>query len=205
VRLGLVKTGFFPLLFILPLVPIAGQSATPGQAAARSASGVSVSIYERSRIENWQWFATPPQSETYSYIESTLRIGVSQQIRKFDWQLELSQPSALWAPKDAVSPVTAQGQMGLGATYYASNGNNQNAAAAFLKQGYIRYHAGPDKSIRIGRSSSLMDSRRSPAIQISHGCRPTESHNASSAISASALRSAALTVSMGTMAAAPGT
>lgn len=150
-RLGLVKTGFFPLLFILPLVPIAGQSATPGQAAARSASGVSVSIYERSRIENWQWFATPPQSETYSYIESTLRIGVSQQIRKFDWQLELSQPSALWAPKDAVSPVTAQGQMGLGATYYASNGNNQNAAAAFLKQGYIRYHAGPDKSIRIGR------------------------------------------------------
>ena len=150
-RVGPIISGIFPLLLILPLVPVAGQSATPGKTAATSTSGVAVSIYERSRIENWQWFAAPPQSETYSYLESTLRIGVSQNLRKFDWQLELSQPSVLWAPKDAVSPVSAQGQMGLGATYYASNDNSQGSAAAFLKQGYLRYRAGDDKNIRIGR------------------------------------------------------
>ena len=150
-RFGPLNAGVLPLLLILPLVPAAGQSAAPSQTAARPNSGVAISIFERSRIENWQWFAAPPQSETYSYIESTLRLGLSQQIRKFDWQLELSQPSVLWAPKDAVSQVTAQGQMGLGATYYASNGNNRSSAAAFLKQGYFRYNAGPGKNIRIGR------------------------------------------------------
>ena len=142
----------FPVLLIALAIPAAGQSkATQNQAAASHPSGVSVSIYERSRVENWQWFAAPPQSETYSYAESLLRVGVSQTVRKFDWQLELSQPSVLWAPEDAISPVTAQGQLGLGATYYASNGKNQNSAAAFLKQGYLRYHFGEDKSVRIGR------------------------------------------------------
>jgi len=142
---------FFSLSLILSLIPAAGQSATPGKPAAAAPSGVAVSVYERSRVENWQWFAAPPQSETYSYLESTLRVGVSQNVGKFDWQLELSQPAVLWAPKDAVSPLSAQGQMGLGATYYASNGNVRNAAAAFLKQGYLRYHAGTDKNIRLGR------------------------------------------------------
>jgi hypothetical protein len=51
-----------------------------------------------------------------------------------------------------VSSVTAQGQFGLGGTYYASNTNNSNPAAAFLKQGFARYHfAGKDKTLRVGR------------------------------------------------------
>lgn len=113
---------------------------------------VSVSVYERTRVDNWQWFAAPPQSETYGYFESLLRVGVAQRLRKWDWQLELAQPSVLGLPDDAVSPVTAQGQLGLGATYYASNGNNTNAAAAFLKQGFLRYHFdGADKNLRLGR------------------------------------------------------
>ncbi len=151
-RLGPIIRGLFPALLILPVLRVAGQSPpTPRQVSTLSPSGVTVSIYERSRVENWQWFAPPPQSETYSYVESSLRIGVSQTVQKFDWQLELSQPSVLLAPNDAVSPVAAQGQMGLGATYYVANGNNQYPAAAFLKQGYLRYHAGEDRNIRIGR------------------------------------------------------
>lgn len=151
-RVGPIIHAFFSLVLILPAIPTAGQSAAiQNQASVPASSRVAVSIYERSRVENWQWFAAPPQSETYSYVESTLRIGVAQTVRKFDWQLELSQPSVLWAPNDAVSPVTAQGQMGPGATYYVSNGNNQNAAAAFLKQGYLRYHFGEDRNLRIGR------------------------------------------------------
>lgn len=123
--------------------------------AQTSSSGslpVSVSIYDRSRINSWQWFAAPPESETYSYVENLLRAGIAQRRLHWDWQLELAQPSVLALPKDAVSPVAAQGQLGLGATYYASNGNNTEAAAAFLKQGYLRYHFdGPDKNLRLGR------------------------------------------------------
>jgi hypothetical protein len=116
-----------------------------------SKSPVSISVYDRTRVENWQWFAAPPQSETYSYVGSLLRAGVGQTLGRFDWQLELSQPSVLGAPSDAVSPIPAQGQMGLGGTYYSANGNNSNSAAAFLKQGYFRYRFGEDDNIRLGR------------------------------------------------------
>ncbi len=122
------------------------------QAAPSSESPISVSVYDRTRVDPWQWFAAPPQSETYSYVESLLRLGVAQRIRRWDWQLELSQPAVLGLPSDAVSPVTAQGQMGLGGTYYAANGNNTNPAAVFLKQGFARYHFDEaDKNVQLGR------------------------------------------------------
>ena len=53
------------------------------------------------------------------------------------------------APSDAVSSVTAQGQLGLGGTYYASN-TNSYPAAAFLKQGFARYD-GEGSNLRLGR------------------------------------------------------
>jgi hypothetical protein len=114
---------------------------------------VSISAYYRARVDAWQWFAAPPQSETYGYVESLLRLGVAQKINHWDWQLELSQPAVLGAPSDAVSPNSAQGQLGLGASYYASNGNNSYPAAAFLKQGFVRYRFAGSKSnmIRLGR------------------------------------------------------
>jgi hypothetical protein len=122
------------------------------QAAPSKPFPVSISVYDRTRVDAWQWFAAPPQSETYSYVESLLRVGLAQHVKQWDWQLELSQPSVLGAPSDAVSPVSAQGQMGLGATYYASNGNSSNAAAAFLKQGFLRYRfPESDRSLRVGR------------------------------------------------------
>lgn len=128
-------------------------SAAHGQPAP-STSPVSVTIYDRTRVNAWQWFAAPPQSETYGYVESLLRIGVAQRIRHVDWSLELAQPAVLGLPTHAVSPVTAQGQLGLGGTYYAANANS-NPAAAFLKQGFVRYHfsnkADRDSTARIGR------------------------------------------------------
>ena len=128
----------------------AAKSQAPSQLGG-SKSPVSITVYDRTRVENWQWFAAPPQSETYSYAESLLRLGVGQSNGRVDWQLDLSQPSVLGAPTDAVSANSAQGQMGLGATYYASNGNNSNAAAAFLKQAYLRYNFGDDRNVRVGR------------------------------------------------------
>jgi len=122
------------------------------QSAPTGDSPVSISVYDRTRVDAWQWFAAPPQSNTYGYVESLLRLGIAQKTKHWDWQLEVAQPAVLGLPSTSVSPVTAQGQLGLGATYYASNTNNTKPVAAFLKQGYLRYHFnGPDKTVRLGR------------------------------------------------------
>ncbi len=122
----------------------------PAQSSSSSSSPLSVSIYDRTRIDSWQWFAAPPYDNTYGYVESLLRVGVAQRLHRWDWQLELTQPSVLDVPNDSVSPVTAQGQLGLGGTYYASNSNNTEPAAAFLKQGFVRLD-GEGSHIRLGR------------------------------------------------------
>jgi len=128
-----------------------GQTA-PAPPEATSNLPVSISVFDRSRVDATQWYAATPAPETYGYAESLVRIGVAQHIKKWDWQLELAVPAELDLPIDAVSSVTAQGQLGLGGTYYASNGSNSNPAAAFLKQGFARYHfAGKDKTLRLGR------------------------------------------------------
>lgn len=112
-------------------------------------SPLSVSIYDRTHFEAWDWFAAPPYANTYGYVESLLRVSMAQRIRNWDWQLELAQPAILDVPDDAVSSVSAQGQLGLGGTYYASNGNSY-AAAAFFKQGFVRFN-GENSKLRFGR------------------------------------------------------
>ncbi len=127
------------------------QSQQPDQDTS-AGRPVSISIYDRTRVDAWQWFAAPPEQETYGYVESLVRLGVAQRLKHWDWRLELSQPAVLGLPDDSVSSVTAQGQLGLGGTYYASSNNNTDPAAAFLKQGFLRYHFdGTDKSLRAGR------------------------------------------------------
>jgi hypothetical protein len=147
----MVLTGLISSVLIVTGHNAACQAAKNSPQVPTSDHPVSIAVYDRTRLQNWQWFAAPPQSEAYSYGESLLRISASQSINQFDWQLELSQPSILGAPDNSVSPVTAQGQLGLGATYYVANGNSSNAAAAFLKQGFLRYRFGPDRNVRIGR------------------------------------------------------
>jgi hypothetical protein len=134
------------------------SSAAPEPSAAAPATGtapaghpVTFSIYERARNDNWQWFAAPPYDNTTSYLQSLLRLSMQQHIHHWDWQAELEQTWVGGVPDDAVSTVAAQGQLGLGGTYYAANGNNTEPAAAFFKQGFIRYSGEGDKSIRLGR------------------------------------------------------
>ena len=123
----------------IPAFVIALFILTAGLCQAQSSgSPLSVTVYDRTRVDSWQWFAAPPYANTYGYVESLLRVGVAAAYSRWDWQLELAQPAVLDAPSDAVSSVTAQGQLGLGGTYYASN-TNSYPAAAFLKQGFVRY------------------------------------------------------------------
>jgi hypothetical protein len=139
------------LLCTLALVSAAVAQSPSVSAPALPSHPVTFSVYERARLDTWQWFAAPPEANTYTYLQSLLRISAAQRLAHWDWQLELSQPAVLGLPSNAVSPIAAQGQLGLGATYYASSGNNADPAAAFLKQGFVRYDAAPDKNLRIGR------------------------------------------------------
>jgi hypothetical protein len=119
------------------------------QSGRARGGSLNVTVYDRTRVDSWQWFASPPTANDYGYVESLLRIGVSQQVHRWDWNLELAQPSILDAPDDAVAPGSAQGQLGLGASYYAAN-HNSYPAAAFLKQGFVRV-MGEESHLRVGR------------------------------------------------------
>jgi hypothetical protein len=120
--------------------------------AQSASSPVTVFVNDRTRVDSWQWFAAPPKTNSYAYVESLLRLGITQRIRRWDWQLEVSQPAILNAPGNSISPIPAQGQLGLGASYYASNSNNSYPAAAFLKQAFLRRQFGESgKDLRLGR------------------------------------------------------
>ena len=140
------RTAFAELPIRVSSASVAGD-AHSGQAGR---SPVSFSVYDRTRMDAWQWFAAPPYENSYAYVQSLLRIGMAQRIRSWDWALELSQAAVLDVPNMAVSTVSAQGQLGLGGTYYASNSNNTEPAAAFLKQGYLRY-SNERGNLRLGR------------------------------------------------------
>lgn len=139
---------FIPLV-LAALVTLSSLAAT-AQTASSGRPAINAFVYDRTRMDAWQWFAAPPSASSYAYVQTLQRLGLEQHLHRWDWKLELSQPALLDAPSNAVSPVSAQGQLGLGGTYYASNGNNSYPAAAFLKQGYMRYD-GENLNLRLGR------------------------------------------------------
>src|ERR1700733_14719434 len=89
-------------------VPAATQAAPA--AAPAPAHPVNFFVYERARLDAWQWFAAPPEKSTYRYLQSLLRLGLQQQTNHWDWELELAQPAVFDVPSDSISPVSAQGQ-----------------------------------------------------------------------------------------------
>jgi hypothetical protein len=152
------SAGLLCLLVLASAARAQPAVSTPEPAAAGAAPapvpashGVTFSIYERARNDTWQWFAAPPFNDNYSYLQSLLRIGVAQRINRWDWQAELEQTWVGPLPNHSVSAASAQGQLGFGGTYYAANANNTEPAAAFFKQGFIRYSGEGDKNIRLGR------------------------------------------------------
>jgi hypothetical protein len=119
---------------------------------AQSSTPPTVTLSLRERTNATQWFAATPNPEVYGHQDSMLRLALEQRIGRWDYRLELGQSAEFALPTDAVSPVSAQGQLGLGGTYYAANGNNQYPAAASLRQAYLRYHWGSDRlAARLGR------------------------------------------------------
>lgn len=102
----------------------------------------------RVRAEAFDWFQTPGYDDEYAFIGSLIRVGIAQQRANFDWNVELAQPTLLGLPENAIAPAP-QGQLGLGASYYAPN-RDENAAGIFVKQAAVRFKRG-EHAFRLGR------------------------------------------------------
>ena len=126
-----------------------GSSSSSPQRVQIGSFTVSGSV--RLRGEGWDWFLQDSRAK-YGYGHSLVRLGIGQRRSRFDWKLELEQPTLFALPDDATVPVSGA-PLGLGATYFAANGSQRNSASVFLKQGYVSFRGfGSNGShLRIGR------------------------------------------------------
>ena len=113
----------------------AAKPATPQSPKRRKIGGVNFSGSLRLRVENYGWFETPGFDDDYTFGAATLRLSLGQQKERYDWQVEGEFPALFNLPKRAIAPAP-QGQLGLGASYFAANGRRN--ASAVLKQAYVR-------------------------------------------------------------------
>ena len=141
-------------MFAARVDPAAAQAApaTTQTAPAKPAGGVVFSSTIRSRTYGWDWFGDEAGGD-YVYQGTQVRAGLSQSRSRHDWMIEFELPFMIGLPSDAVAPAP-QGQLGLGASYYAANGNSRHPAHLFLKQLFVRFKglggvAG--QSLKIGR------------------------------------------------------
>ncbi|QQS48274.1 MAG: alginate export family protein [Acidobacteriota bacterium] len=159
----IIRYVFISIIIILTSFPVFAQgtqastsavpASTPKPAAQDSIriGGVTLSGSIRFRAEGWDWFETSAANNDYWFGAALLRVGLSQQTERIDWQVEGAAPVFFGLPDDAIAPG-AQGQLGLGATYYAANRNQD--AGIFIKQAFVRFKGlGGDKpsTLRIGR------------------------------------------------------
>jgi hypothetical protein len=113
---------------------------------------VSVSGLVRTRLYSWDWFGTDPRGQ-YSYPATLARVDLFQSHPGNEWHVEVALPLVLGLPRGAVG-AAPQGQLGLGAAYYAANGDSENAAVLFLKRGFFEWKAiggVPGQSLSVGR------------------------------------------------------
>jgi Alginate export len=125
--------GVLCLMAVATHIPLNAQGTEPLRIGS-----VTVSGSMRSRIESWDWFTAATGDHAYTFDGSTLRLGFSQTLPRFDWTFELEAPVLLNLPSNSVAPG-AQGQLGQGASYYVANNRNSNAAMIFPKQAFIRW------------------------------------------------------------------
>ena len=117
-----------------PAIPPAPAPATP---PVRLGNDVILTGSLRSRVEVWNWFEGNAD-ESYAFSGNLARFGLSQAKRRYDWQIELAAPFLLGLPDDAIA-AGSQGQLGLGASYFAANNGNTETGDLFVKQASIRF------------------------------------------------------------------
>ena len=112
------------------------QKKAPEKPQKHKLGPLDVTVNWRTRVEGWDWFQGSAGNNNYALGHSLLRLGIGQQSTRFDWNVEIAQATIFGLPSDAVV-AAPQGQLGLGGTYYAANGNHTNNAYVFLKQGFL--------------------------------------------------------------------
>jgi hypothetical protein len=122
--------------------------------------GVTIQGSLRSRFEAWDWFQANTGDNSYPYSGNLFRLSLSQSSETFDWQIEFALPFIVGLPSNSIASGT-QGQLGLGATYFAANDRSQNVALPFVKQAFLRFHRG-NQSLRLGRFDFLDGSEVTP-------------------------------------------
>src|SRR5262245_4818012 len=135
-------------------VPTPSSGKPYGAPKKKKVGPLEISGSWRVRAEGWNWFEANAGDNDYAFTHSLLRLAVSQQTDRFEWRLEGAQDSILALPSNAVVPAP-QGQLGLGGTYFVSNGSTRNNASGFVKQAYIRIRRAGPFDVQIGRFEFL--------------------------------------------------
>lgn len=153
--------------FLFGRSPAFAQSSkdAPSPSLPKKIGDVTVHGSVRTRVEAWDWFKVPGDENSYRFPDTIFRLSFSQERPDFDWDFELAAPILLGLPNKAVA-AAPQGQLGLGATYYAANHNSQNSANIFPKQAFVRIkHLGGStgQSLQLGRFEFLDGGEVTPA------------------------------------------
>ena len=161
-----IGIGFLLLMLSMAftvVAPCQTPTASPGanNPASVTAGSLKISGSWRIRSESWDWFEDGTASSTYTFPHSLLRLSIGQTRAGMDWQAEAAVPMLFALPDDATA-AAPQGQLGLGATYFAANKGRRNIARIFLKQGYVRFKDGERRSLRLGRFVFLDGSEVTP-------------------------------------------
>lgn len=139
--------------------PSAAPSSTAAKPRAADAGPhklgpLNITVNYRFRAEGWDWFTPPAGENSYGFAHSLLRVGIGQKSESFEWFLEGAQDAIVGLPTTAVQPGRP-GQLGLGGTYYAANGNSANTASGFLKQAYLAFKLPARSRAKLGRFTFL--------------------------------------------------
>lgn len=105
----------------------------------------------RVRAESYGWFETPGFDDAYTFGAAQLRLSLGQQREKWDWLVEGQFTGLVNLPERAVAPAP-RGQLGLGASYFAANGERD--ASASLKQAFVKakgLFGDRPSSLKVGR------------------------------------------------------
>jgi hypothetical protein len=140
----------YALLLLIANASPARAQTTAGQPIAVGDVTVSGSI--RTRSYSWNWFGDTANGD-YTYPGTLVRLGASRSRPTYDWQIEFALPVVLNLPTTATL-AAPQGQLGLGATYFAANSNTANTAGLFLKQGFFHWNnvgGVSGQSLKVGR------------------------------------------------------
>lgn len=135
---------------LLGVVPAHAQTEAPKQGTTPT-HPISLNVYSRTRTDVYNWYSDPPYTTTYPFVEELVRVSIAQRLKHIDWLADVASATVFDVPSNAVSPVAAQGALGLGGNYYATVPDTFPSDVAF-RQGWLRYDAAaPDINIRMGR------------------------------------------------------